>query len=344
MQALANADQAVKTTTNVFQRIAHNYLNAHSLLVLVISVAVALLVGRLIAHLLRHLVTLIGRRADKAENLYTVNRLRRYETFLVLSIAIIRAALVLFAVYFWWLYVHPSGRPTALIGASALAVIVVSGALGPALRDLAAGSFMMAEQWYGVGDHIKIEPFGDVQGVVERVTLRSTRIRGLNGEVIWINNQNIQGVRLTPKGIRTIGLEMFVDDQKAGERLVEQANKRLPVGPLLIVSPLLVTSSEQVGDQLWHITAIGDTAPGREWLIEQSAVDLIKELDKKSRQPTLAHGPLPRYADPEADRRFVRTISNARKRPVRRRKVVKKPALKRKRPTKPTNSAKRNNA
>jgi hypothetical protein len=87
----------------------------------------------------------------------------------------------------------------------------------------------------------------------------------------------------------------------------------LPVGPLLVISPLEIVSSEKVGESLWHITAIGETAPAREWLLEKSAVDLIRSLDDGSKTPTLAHGPLARFADPIADRRFVRTIRNAQK-------------------------------
>jgi hypothetical protein len=250
--------------------------------------------------------------------------IRRYETFLVLSIASIRTILVLFGIYFWWMYIHPYGQAPGVIGASAILIIILGGALGPPLRDIAAGSAMMAEHWYGVGDHIKVEPFLDMQGVVERVTLRSTRMRGLNGEVMWVNNQYIQGVRLAPKGIRTMALEMFVDDLDEGIKLIEKTNKRLPVGPLLVVTPLTIVTSEKVGEKLWHISAICETAAGREWLIEQSAVDLIKWMDAQSKNPVLAHGPLSRYADSEAERRFTRTIKNAKKRPKPKRRIAKK--------------------
>ena len=299
-----------------FSQLANNFLNAKSLLVLVLAVITALIIGRLVAAVLRRVVTLIGRQADRSQNLHTVNRLRRYETFIVLSIAVLRTALVLFALYFWWVFVHPSGHPTALIGASALVVVIASGALSPVLRDIAAGSVMMAEQWYGVGDHIRVEPFNDLQGVVERVTLRSTRIRGLNGEVVWIGNQHIMGVRLAPRGIRTIALELFVTDLPSGKQLIEETNKRLPIGPLLVTTPLQIISSEEVGDKLWQITAVGETAPGREWLLETSAVELIKTLDQGQKTPSIAHGPLARYADSDAERRFSRTIYNARKRPT----------------------------
>jgi len=323
MQPIASATSAVNDITDVFRKIGHSFLSGRSLLVLVVSVAVALIAGRLVAAVLRRVVIAIGARADKTQNLVAVNRLRRYETVIVLSIAVTRTLLILFALYFWWSYVHPGGQPSAILGASAVLIVVLGNTLAPMLRDITSGGLMMAEQWYGVGDHIRIEPFLDMQGVVERVTLRSTRIRGLNGEVIWVNNQNIAGVRIAPKGIRTIALELFVTDLKAGEKLVSETNKRLPSGPLLLVSPLEVVETAVVGDKLWQITAIGETAPGREWLLENSAVNLIKWLDEQRTHPIIAHGPLARYADSEAERRFVRTITNARKRPTPKRRTRK---------------------
>jgi hypothetical protein len=181
----------------------------------------------------------------------------------------------------------------------------------------------MAEQWYAVGDHVKIEPFGEMQGVVERVTLRSTRIRGLNGEVIWVNNQNIQAVRITPKGIRTLAIELFVRDLDEGQTLIDAANRRLPAGQLLVISPLNVMTSSQVGEQLWHITAIAETAPGREWLIERYAIDVLKEIDETRKTKVLATEPIARFADNDAERRFARAINNARKvsKPRRRKKA-----------------------
>lgn len=303
----------METGQDALTYLRETYFNLHAVVTLVLCVSVAFILGRFIAYLLRKVVIGLSVNADKSQNLTTVNRLRRYETMLIISIAVIRTGLILFSLYFWWLWDHPEGQPTALIGASALLLVLVSASLGPILRDLSSGSVMMAEQWYAVGDHVRIEPFMDMQGVVERVTLRSTRVRGLNGEVIWINNQHIQGVRIAPKGIRTIALEMFVNDVKAGEKLVESTNKRLPSGPLLLVSPLQVIETAEVGEKLWHITAVAETAPGREWLIENSAVELIKSLDAERKNSVIEHGPLARYADSDADQRFRRTITNARK-------------------------------
>jgi hypothetical protein len=312
----------VKQVSGTAEHIVHMFFSLHSIASLVFFLAAAFIIGRLLAAVLRRLVASIGRHADKTESLQMVNRLRRWETIIVLSIAIVRTFLVLFALYLWWLYIHPDEQPTAIIGASALLAITLGGVLSPALRDIATGSVMMAEQWYAVGDHVKIEPFGDMQGVVERVTLRSTRVRGLNGEVIWVNNQNIQAVRITPKGIRTIAIELFVTDLERGRELIDSTNRRLPDGELLVSSPLHVMTSSKVGDKLWHITAIAETAPGREWLIEKYARDVMKEIDETRQLHLLATEPIARFADGDAERRFARAISNARKAPTEKRTLA----------------------
>jgi len=308
-------DNTVHAVSSSFEHIVNTFFNVHSLIWLLVFLVIAIVLGRLVAAVLRRLVAAIGRQADKTDNLQTVNRMRRTETFIILSIAVIRTLLVLFALYFWWIFVHPGQQPTAIIGASALLAIILGGALSPALRDIAAGSVMMAEQWYAVGDYIQVEPFGEMQGVVERVTLRSTRIRGLNGEVIWVNNQNIAAVRITPKGIKTLAIELFVTDLDKGQALVDSTNRRLPNGELLVISPLNVMTSNQVGEALWHITAIAETAPGREWLIERYAIDVLKEIAADRDPGLLATEPVARFADGDAERRFARAIQNARKAP-----------------------------
>lgn len=311
-------DANIRKLDDLSAQVSRGIFSLHSLVILALCLIAAVLIGRLVAHLLRMVVVVISNRADTTEDLRRVNRLRHFETLIVLNIALFRTLLIVAALYLWWLLVHPEGQSGAIIGAGAVVAILLGSSFGPVLRDFAAGAVMMAEQWYGVGDHVRLEPFADMQGVVERVTLRSTRIRGLNGEVIWVNNQHIQGARIAPRGIRTIALEIFVIDLKAGTQLIEKTNRRLPIGPLLVSTPLQILSHEEVGDELWHITAVGETAPGREWLLETSAVELVKSLDEASRKPVIAHGPLARYADSDAERRFKRTIHNARKSPAKR--------------------------
>jgi hypothetical protein len=47
------------------------------------------------------------------------------------------------------------------------------------LRDVIAGTMMLSERWFDVGDAITIEPWG-MSGIVETISLRSVKLRGLD--------------------------------------------------------------------------------------------------------------------------------------------------------------------
>lgn len=323
MSLYFSAISATDQPDEVLRRIA-NVFAGDSFWVLVGSLAVAAVLGKICSFFLRKLSRAFGGRADAATDLATVNRYRRLETWTILSIASARVIIFVLALYVWWSYTHPGNQPSAVIGASALLAVIIGGVFSPLLRDFAFGGGMMAEHWFGVGDLITIEPFS-IQGVVERITLRSTRIRGLNGEVIWMANQNISGVRIAQKGVWTMAVELFVNDADKAEDLLDEVNALLPSGPSLVVSPLGIMNEDKRSDKLWHLTAIGETAPGREWLIEKTAIDLLKRLDEKSKHPVLVADPVARYADNDTERQFARAVRNARKTrrsPRRRNRIV----------------------
>lgn len=328
MFASSDVNTTLNQSTSTLKHISDSIFASRSLLVLLIALVIGWILGRAIAALLRRASRGVGRQADASTNLATVNRLRRIETWIILSIAIVRVLCIILALYFWWVFVHPHQQPKALIGASALLVVAVGGVFSPLLRDFAFGSGMMAEHWFGVGDLVTIAP-NDIQGVVERITLRSTRIRGLNGEVIWVSNQNISSVRIAQKGVWTMAIELFVSDKKQTERLIEQVNALLPVGPSVVVRPLAIVSESERTKDLWHLTAVAETAPGRNWLIERTAVDLLKNLDEKSKNPVLVTEPVARFADNDTEREFARAIKNAKKTRRSPRRKLPRPAAKR---------------
>jgi hypothetical protein len=246
---------------------------------------------------------------DNADSTDKVWQLRRAETFLSIGAALVRTLAVCVILYICWRFVMPTTAPIALIGASAFFAILAGSTIGPLLRDVAFGTMMIAERWYNVGDHIIVEPFANVSGVVEQLTPRSTKLRSLTGEAIWLHNQNIQGVRVTSRGLRTMAIEVFVNDLEAGKRMIEQAIRALPTGPTMLARQLKISETEKLSDELWRITAVGQTTPGREWLIEDFAIKAITKYDELNGDAAnIVHGPITRYADATAERRFRRSI------------------------------------
>ncbi|TAH31627.1 hypothetical protein EYC58_05815 [Candidatus Saccharibacteria bacterium] len=72
-------------------------------------------------------------------------------------------------------------------------------------------------------------------------------------------------------------------------------------------------TADEHDEKVWHLTAIGETAPGREWLIEKTAIELLKSLDEKAKEQVLLADPVARFADNDTERQFARAVTNAKK-------------------------------
>ncbi|WP_206037732.1 mechanosensitive ion channel family protein [Rhodococcus sp. HNM0569] len=89
---------------------------------------------------------------------------------------------------------------------------VVGAALGfgaqRVVQDILAGFFIITERQYGFGDTVRIAIVGstdDAEGVVEDVTLRVTRMRNSDGEVITVpNGQIVKAVNLSKDWARAV--------------------------------------------------------------------------------------------------------------------------------------------
>jgi len=292
-----------RTIESAFDKV----FNVETILVFIFALAVAYLVTQGIEWIVVHVARYVSHAEDTAESQERMIQLRRIETYLSVSLAIMRFFVFAVAMVAAWQFTHPQTATTALVGASTVFVVLAGATIVPMLRDLTAGSVMIAEQWYNVGDYITVLPFAEVDGVVEQMNLRSTKIRSLSGEIVWVHNQHIQGIKVTPKGVRTIAIDVFVNNLSKGEAMVQHVAQTLPVSPTMLATPFEIVHTQKLGDRLWQITAIAQTAPGREWLLENFAREAMEEYDKKA-GTIIVHGPIARSADEVAERRFKRII------------------------------------
>jgi small conductance mechanosensitive channel len=96
-------------------------------------------------------------------------------------------------------------RIVNLLGFAVSGLVAPAAVLGVALgfgaqrvvQDLLAGFFIITERQYGFGDVIRIASLGSesgVTGTVEEISLRITRMRTVNGEVVIVPNGQISQV------------------------------------------------------------------------------------------------------------------------------------------------------
>lgn len=300
-------------TQNIFQEmmLIISQPNAlRSVFILLIILIAAYLFSKIVALLIIRVAQLVAIGSDTTDDIEKQIRLRRVETYLSVTIAIVRAVIVGVVVFYVWKLLFPSASTgSAAIGASALFLVLAGSTIGMILRDITSGAAMIAEHWFHVGDYIRVEPFIDVSGVVERMTLRSTKLRNINGEVIWLHNQHIQGVKVTPRGVRTIAVDIFVNNERVGHNLIMKAVDTVPVGTMKVIKKPKVSRAEQWGEKLFWFTVVAEMPPGREWLMEKYFIDSLHELDERRKGPkTFVRPPIARYADADAEKSFKRAV------------------------------------
>ena len=247
----------------------------------------------------------LGRNPDETGRL--VNLKRRETLVALIRTGITFAGFATAAVLAIAQLVGGIDRLTAIAGASFF-LIVAGFSIQRLLTDVIAGFAMFAESWFSVGDTIAI-PALDLQGVVEDVSLRRTKLRTLDGETIHIHNSQISAVRVLPRGVKELAIELFVSDRERAEDLVHSVAAMLPEGSTALVRRPWINGVDRVSDSLDRITVRATIAPGREWLVESFFVDLLRE---RAEAGLIVHGPVVLAVDERAARTFARASAAAR--------------------------------
>jgi moderate conductance mechanosensitive channel len=198
---------------------------------------------------------------------------------------------------------------TAIAGAS-FALIVAGFAAQRLLLDILAGFTMFIERWYSVGDTVVLIASVELQGVVEDVSLRRTKLRSLNGEVIQVHNSQITAARVLPRGVKELAIELFVSKREEGEGLVADVARILPEGPTTFVRRPWIAGVDELSPVLTRIRIQTTVTPGREWLAESFFSEL---LNQRAPAGLIVHGPVALAVDERAARSFARASATTRR-------------------------------
>ena len=154
---------------------------------------------------------------------------------------------------------------------------VIGAALGfgaqQVVRDILSGFFIIVEKQYGFGDLVTltIVSTAEASGTVENVTLRVTRLRSPNGEVLTIpNGQIIKAVNQSKDWARAvvdIPVSTSADLNRVGEVLRQECERAMdnPVlGELLLDAPTLM-GVESIQVDTVTLRMVARTLPGKQF-------------------------------------------------------------------------------
>ncbi len=163
---------------------------------------------------------------------------------------------------------------TSLIAPATVAGVALGFGAQRIVQDILAGFFIITERQYGFGDLIRISNLGSTTGIVgtvEDVTLRTTRMRTVNGEVVIVPNGQINQVtnlsRDWARAVVDIPLPATADInrvntilQSVGEGLYDDESFR----PLLLDTPT-VMGVESIDVDRLSIRMVSRTLPGKQF-------------------------------------------------------------------------------
>jgi moderate conductance mechanosensitive channel len=140
--------------------------------------------------------------------------------------------------------------------------------------DVLAGFFIITERQYGFGDVVAISVTGAAEsatGTVEDVTLRVTRVRSANGEVITVpNGQIVKVVNLSrdwARAVVDVPVPTTVDVNRVNEILRDvgrEAFRDPALRPLLLDPPSLMGVESLDLDQV-NVRMVARTLPGKQF-------------------------------------------------------------------------------
>lgn len=169
---------------------------------------------------------------------------------------------------------------TPLLTGAGIAGIAIGLGAQSLIKDFLHGFFILAEDQFRVGDVVKI---GDHAGVVERITMRITRLRSLDGNVHIIPNGEINSVENMTHGWSRAVVDVDVAYKENLDRVMTiMANvaaglqKDDKYKDFIMEKPE-VLGVEKLGDSGITIRLIVKTVPLKQWEITRELRKRIKK-------------------------------------------------------------------
>jgi small conductance mechanosensitive channel len=163
-----------------------------------------------------------------------------------------------------------------LAGAGILGVAIGFGSQS-LVKDFLSGFFILVEDQFGVGDIVDLEP--GISGTVEAVSLRTTRLRSVDGTVWHVPNGEIKRVgNMSQHWSRALlDVDVAYDTDLAHARTVIKrvADELWNEGSDILEEPDL-WGVEALGQHSVTLRLVVKTRPSRQWVVSRELRERIK--------------------------------------------------------------------
>jgi len=167
-----------------------------------------------------------------------------------------------------------------LIAGAGIAGVALGFGAQSLVKDFLSGMFMLVEDQFGVGDFIDV---GEASGRVEAVSLRTTRLRSVDGTLWHVPNGEIHRVgnksQEWSRALLDIEVSYATDLNKAQEIIKRQADEMWKHGELRdsILAEPEVWGVESLGAHGVAIRLVVKTLPADQWKVMRALRQSIKD-------------------------------------------------------------------
>jgi small conductance mechanosensitive channel len=254
-------------------------------LILVVATVLSVLIRRLVTRIVRGLQAVQEHTNARSDPSRVEQRRRTLTT-------VLRSTLI--AIVWLVAFVTVVGELGLNIGAFVATATIIGGALAfgaqTLVRDLIAGFFMIAEDQFGVGDIVDVGP---ATGVVERVSLRTTRLRDVEGRVWYVPNGQVSRVANLSHhhAVAVIDVPVGIGENLdvVGERLLTLARDLQSdpqIGPSVLDEPTLLGVQEIQEDRVLLRLTI-KTLPAQQFVVRRAFLGQVAGAVRRGELPRL---------------------------------------------------------
>jgi moderate conductance mechanosensitive channel len=142
--------------------------------------------------------------------------------------------------------------------------------------DVLSGMFILSERQFGVGDLVRVGPLmgvGWVEGHVEEMTLRVTKLRTFDGDLVTIANgelrQSVNASRDWARVLIKVPLGRDVDLDEVAVRIdaIGAAMALEPQWAPVVLEAPTVAGLDDLGADSVHMRVMGRTLPAQQWKV-----------------------------------------------------------------------------
>lgn len=246
------------------------------ILVILVAYIVNLITHKTIAKIVRRSVT--GKHFKTAKD-----EKQREDT--LISILSTTVTIVIWVTAFLFVLTALGIDITPVLASAGIVGIALGFGAQAIVKDFLAGLFILLENQYRVGDVLQINQ--SVSGVVEKITLRSTTLRDLEGRVHYIPNGNIEvATNMTLEYANVdlnIGIAYDSDIDKV-EKIINSVGEKLfedEAWKGVVLEPAQMLRVDSFDDSAITIKIVCKTAPIRQWDVKSEILRRVKKAFDK---------------------------------------------------------------